>query len=647
MTEVNNNNRRIYISLKVISQLDQKHPDGKISPEDVDVKERDFLSENLHALDDMLSKLDINEYHNLFVGENIVDKANRVYPRLEDIRKSLQRNLQSESKNESQREFNKFGSDDLGTKEQRIQTSDALSDAMNSNVPKQEKVEFPKDSSAGRTASEIVDDLSKNGNLDYIEKHSGLQDDIQKDINEFLKQSQQQLEKENPFVEEEQFVGDVEQKSDEGVGKSVVDIINGYGNLKSVKDYPSNVDMDFYSKKFEDNLKELEKNSDPIKKRKLVEMRDALSKSMKKDMKESLEKRKLEWYNKRLEDLRLEYMKRLRQQIENYRKLESILGQFAAEDEFGGLWDLSRGELRKSGFEYIKKFADLLEKDESLRELAQMLGRQNNAQTELEKAYRDKVSNKTEYHSCRAYRGSICGVKQSNDISSVFPSELAQFKYPATKRYFQLKFAQKQLLSYDYENLTKDNVSETGKEEIQVPKKEEKGPIMICVDTSGSMYGTPEQVAKTITFALTKIAIREKRKCYLISFSTGIHTLELNDTKKGNVLNNLLQFLSMSFNGGTDANPALTHAVKKLGENDWKNADVLMVSDFCMDDLNDRLKKAIKEEKQKGTKFHSLTIGGSASFNHIVCFDHNWTYSNTPNGRRQLAEQIRQVSKHK
>ena len=57
-------------------------------------------------------------------------------------------------------------------------------------------------------------------------------------------------------------------------------------------------------------------------------------------------------------------------------------------------------------------------------------------------------------------------------------------------------------------------------EEVSVEKKEPKGPIIVCVDTSGSMQGTPENIAKTVTFALSKIAIEEERKCYLISFST-------------------------------------------------------------------------------------------------------------------------------
>ena len=77
------------------------------------------------------------------------------------------------------------------------------------------------------------------------------------------------------------------------------------------------------------------------------------------------------------------------------------------------------------------------------------------------------------------------------------------------------------------------------------------------------MSGTPENIAKTVTFALSKIAIEEGRKCYLISFSTEIEILDLSDFKNGDPLARLVQFLRMSFNGGTDAS---RHLVEQLDE---------------------------------------------------------------------------------
>ena len=102
----------------------------------------------------------------------------------------------------------------------------------------------------------------------------------------------------------------------------------------------------------------------------------------------------------------------------------------------------------------------------------------------------------------------------------------------------------------------------------------------------------------------------------------------------------------MSFHGGTDATPALNHALKLLKENDWKNADVLMISDFVMGNVSDDMMKAIDSEKEKETKFHSLVIGASGNNAAIQCFNHNWQYdTNDPHAARHLAEQLHELKK--
>ena len=330
--------------------------------------------------------------------------------------------------------------------------------------------------------------------------------------------------------------------------------------------------------------------------------------------------------------------------IDNFIRIESVLSPFIK--NLGRLWDLSEGYFETSGFEVLGTFAELLEKDESLQELAELLGKQSRSQSIFEKEMREKVALHSNWQPKRAYRGEIKGLKYSNDISAALPSELSLMNNPALKKLFQLKFAQKQLLSYDYQIQEESSIESKEKEEVEIEKKEKKGPVIICVDTSGSMNGTPENIAKTITFALSKIAIEEDRKCYVISFSTAIQTLDLSDFS-GNPIGKLVQFLKMSFNGGTDAKPALNQALKMLSENEWKNADVLMISDFVMQSLDKEFVERIESEQKKNTVFYSLTIGNSGNKETMQCFNHNWFYDmNNPQAGRHLAEQLNEVGKH-
>lgn len=153
-------------------------------------------------------------------------------------------------------------------------------------------------------------------------------------------------------------------------------------------------------------------------------------------------------------------------------RIEKLLSPFI--NNFGRLWDLSSGIFEESGFEIFDTFAKLLENDESLQELAEILVKQSRAQSTFEKELRDKVVIKPEWKPKTAYRGEINGIKYSNDISCILPSELALLRNPATKKLFQLKFAQKQLLSDNYR--AKDEVKKeiTEQEEIAVEKKNQK-----------------------------------------------------------------------------------------------------------------------------------------------------------------------------
>ena len=83
----------------------------------------------------------------------------------------------------------------------------------------------------------------------------------------------------------------------------------------------------------------------------------------------------------------------------------------------------------------------------------------------------------------------------------------------------------------------------------------------------------------------------------------------------------------MSFHGGTDASPAIHEALRQLKSNDYKKADVLMISDFVMPAFDKQAQEQMKVAKENKTKFHSLVIGTSQNQNVIADFDNNWFYN--------------------
>lgn len=664
-------------ALKPILELKQKYPDGINDIKSLSEEQSAWIQMKVQQFRECIKKVDFickpvwwesmrltrnkiaHQEENLSL-EELSSVILTVSKNLEKIEHDLNQNIKRyKQESKSKRKFENFSSIEFGSTEDKKQLVDAMEDYISPSVPKDVRIDFPKNKYSLLAEQILKEVLNKKDCKSYISTHDGIAENIQTDILEWLEKTHKFLKKEDPFKEEAIFIEKQKRLSAEDLAldlsaeKSKIEY--HYKRLPSISESKrgniekSSIDFDFYKKVCSAEKRiETETNEKGVQieiaKWNSEEKLETIKRNFISDLEKNLIERKNKWELEQIEAKRKEFLDSLYSKIDNFRRIESVLAPFIK--NLGRLWDLSEGYFETSGFEVLGTFADLLEKDESLQELAELLGKQSRSQSIFEKEMREKVVLHSNWQPKRAYRGEINGLKYSNDISAVLPSELSLMKNPALKKLFQLKFAQKQLLSYDYQIQEESSIESKENEEVEIEKKEKKGPVIICVDTSGSMNGTPENIAKTITFALSKIAIEEDRKCYVISFSTAIQTLDLSDFSD-NPINKLVQFLKMSFNGGTDAEPALNQALKMLAENEWKNADVLMISDFVMQSLNKDLIERIESEQKKNTVFYSLTIGDSGNKGTIQSFNHNWFYDmNNPQAGRHLAEQLNEVRKH-
>lgn len=636
-------------ALALINQIEDKYPQGLPDLSTLPESSKEWLLDNILSVKQMLDEA----HHSGFSFSKVFNKVKSVFrfkkastdqsELIRDFFRSISQ-TKSELANEisntasnsqAKRHFERFASTEaFGNETSRKGIVDSLEDFFAQNGKHNVHLESPSDFAPkniySSSISSILNDIKTNDNIySYITSHPGIAENVQTDILKWIEKCCTKLQDSDPFVEEASFIEGLKKLRAEEIAQNIANVKKQY--IKTRQDnQQSSVDFDFYEKKVKESYekKQNAKNSLKVLKRNLIA-----------DLEKDLLNRKSQWELQQIDKERQKFLEELYKKIEQFRKIEQVVSPFI--NDLGRLWDMSKTPFKTSGFELLARFAELLSKDESLRELAEMLGKQNRAQSTFEKELFEKVVIKNEFHPQPAYRGQIMGIRFSNDISSVIPSELALLKNSTTRKLFELKFAQKQLLSFKYETQVATDKEHTELEWKTIEKKEPKGPIIVCVDTSGSMSGQPESIAKTITFALSKIAIEENRKCFLISFSTRICVLNLSDFKVDNALENLLNFLKMSFYGGTDAEPALRHSLKMLAEKEWKNADVLMISDFVMANISEDLQRQINAEKEKNTCFYSLVIGDSGNKNAIDCFNHNWAYNlHDAQASRHLVEQL-------
>eukprot|EP00798_Chlamydomonas_sp_ICE-L_P014478 gene14478-20502_t len=144
---------------------------------------------------------------------------------------------------------------------------------------------------------------------------------------------------------------------------------------------------------------------------------------------------------------------------------------------------------------------------------------------------------------------------------------------------------------------------------MEVRPAAELGPIILCLDTSGSMQGARETVAKALALECLRGAHRQKRACYLYAFSgpNEVQELELKVDIKS--LDKLLDFLSCSFLGGTDVDKPLKLSLDRLADEQWSQADILMVTDGEIPQPDESILASIKEmSDEKGLEVHGMLV---------------------------------------
>lgn len=281
----------------------------------------------------------------------------------------------------------------------------------------------------------------------------------------------------------------------------------------------------------------------------------------------------------------------------------------------------------------FQKWSKILERD-SVKKLCDMLGKIHKAQKkhEMEKYTKEEIFH-TKIPTPYA-KEEISGVTLGRDLENVLPQELALLDDKDFSILFDLKFAENRLFCFEKQGYIDNVESKTTTHERQKEVEDKKGPIILCIDTSGSMSGTPETIAKAIALFMAKRAMDTKRKCFLINFSVGIHTLDLTPP---NGLFELMDFLEMSFSGGTDALPALRAGLKKMREENYKKADLLMISDFMFSDYSFG---NLAGQKGATNKCYALYVGDFDSRNakKSTFFDKEFYYNNIDNSIGTLSE---------
>ena len=179
--------------------------------------------------------------------------------------------------------------------------------------------------------------------------------------------------------------------------------------------------------------------------------------------------------------------------------------------------------------------------------------------------------------------GAVRGIKRSGQIARMLASEAVQLHHPVLRRLWRARFAESQLLSYEDEAVLTQWVPRSDAARVlpaaPEPAPRGQGPMIVCLDTSGSMRGAPENVAKACVLQALRSAHAAGRACRLLAFGGPDELVERELTVTVEGLDALLAVMGQSFDGGTDVQTPLERAITLVHTQAWALADILIVSD--------------------------------------------------------------------
>jgi uncharacterized protein with von Willebrand factor type A (vWA) domain len=252
-------------------------------------------------------------------------------------------------------------------------------------------------------------------------------------------------------------------------------------------------------------------------------------------------------------------------------------------------WGLDPDDPSPTNIARIKELFFIAQKNPMIKEVMKRAGRfRRSAQAKQ----REKV-----IHG----RDDVTGVELGSDIGRLLPVELSKLNHPLLKldvmrRLVEQQCMQRQLRGVEYK---------------------EKGPIIVCVDESGSMAGENIQCAKALALAMCWIAQHQRRPIVLYSFTSGRgyyragqSTVPTFEEKK-----EIAQWMERFKNGGTDLQVPLVvvpqewSSMVEEGKIVGGKTDKIIITDAVLSISTQMRDDYIEWKKRSQCKTISLVLG--------------------------------------
>ena len=300
-------------------------------------------------------------------------------------------------------------------------------------------------------------------------------------------------------------------------------------------------------------------------------------------------------------------------------------------------WDALRGHLRSRGWQEALRISELLPALAPLAELIRRLGRSERSlapppRPQVRPAQAEPQRQPTRWRETRLpdAPGELRGIRHTRRIEQQLGSEAAQLRHPVLHKLWRARLAEGRLLGYDSEAVLLDAVPDPqarhGRQATEpAPEARERGPMILCIDTSGSMQGAPENVAKAVALEVMRVAHQAGRACLLIAFGGPEEVIERELDLGPAGLQALFDLMGQGFDGGTDLQSPIERALARVQQGRWACADLLIVSDGEFGCTAATLAQLDAARAELGLRVQGVLVGDRETMGLLeVCDDIHW-----------------------
>eukprot|EP00967_Tisochrysis_lutea_P097125 scaffold142575_cov32-Tisochrysis_lutea.AAC.2 len=203
------------------------------------------------------------------------------------------------------------------------------------------------------------------------------------------------------------------------------------------------------------------------------------------------------------------------------------------------------------------------------------------------------------------------GVTRTSDVGRCTILELAALgsTIPAVRQSATLRLAEGSLVGRETIGWHRERAVRRSPPASQLRPNRDAGPLLVCLDTSGSMDGPHGTLARAAVLEALRQAQRSRRSAYVAAFGGKGELALMPLVASASALLQLADFLRNGFGGGTCVEAPLAHCISLVGSSEWAEADILLLTDGEFAPLRPEAQRALNDARETlGLRLHGLLV---------------------------------------